>query len=243
MIMPEKLVTVFTPNRQSLEGAVELCAAAVEYRRNSDDPRSLSVFPLPSRIVTDEHKLLQAAQDRYRKVFEEYLLRTYELSAINLSPYFQEVALPHKGFYGFHEMVAVRDEPAATDALSINRAYERFFRRLTTLDSAWEQMPDASPAELVSAPRNATSGVAFSKDFENDIFISYAALDDAPFAGQDGFVSQLQTDLAIRLSQRLGRQVRIWRDFMMTGGSGLSSLSMYPSGALQYWFQLFRPRI
>jgi hypothetical protein len=85
-------------------------------------------------------------------VFEDYLRLSYELERIDLGPYFQEVALPHKGFYGFHELVAVRDEPAATGALSINRAYERFFQRLTVLDCEWDQMPDAARAEPVSTP-------------------------------------------------------------------------------------------
>ena len=33
MLLPEKLVTVFTPNRQSLYGALDLTLEAVEYRR------------------------------------------------------------------------------------------------------------------------------------------------------------------------------------------------------------------
>ena len=47
MLMPEKLVTVFTPNRQSLYGALDYLEA-VEYRRGSNDLRPLVVFPLPA---------------------------------------------------------------------------------------------------------------------------------------------------------------------------------------------------
>ena len=144
MLMPEKLVAVFTPNRQSLDGVINLAGRAIEYRRMSDDLRPLSVFPLPSRIVTEEHKFLQGAQERYRKLFEECLQSAYELNNCNLANYFEEVAIPHKGFYGFNEMVALRDDPSATDVLSINRAYQRFWRRLATLDAPWDSMPDAS---------------------------------------------------------------------------------------------------
>jgi hypothetical protein len=65
------------------------------------------------------------------------------------------VGIPHKGFYGFHEMVAVRDDPAANDALSINRAYERFFHHLVTLDWAWEPLREAldSATVLEGKPR------------------------------------------------------------------------------------------
>jgi hypothetical protein len=49
-LLPEKLVVVFTPNRQSLTGIRELVREATAYRRSSDDLRPLLVYPLPSRI-------------------------------------------------------------------------------------------------------------------------------------------------------------------------------------------------
>jgi MinD-like ATPase involved in chromosome partitioning or flagellar assembly len=227
MLMPEKLVTVFTPNRQSLEGVLEIAAKAIEYRRNSDDPRPLSVFPLPSRIVTEEHKLLQGATDRYRTQFEECLRVSYELEECNLGAYFEEVAIPHKGFYGFHEMVAVRDDPSASDALSINRAYERFFERLVMLDCAWEPMPSGVKPEVPPEPkasvRPPTRALLKDMGFECDVFISYAHIDDLSMADTDkGFVARLQEDLSVRLTQFVGRPVRIWRDSKL-GGNDLFS--------------------
>ncbi len=56
--------------------------------------------------------------------------------------------IPHKDYYGFNERVAVRDDPSATDALSINQAYRRFYQRLVVSDSAWE-----TPAAYVEMPR------------------------------------------------------------------------------------------
>lgn len=216
MLMPEKLVTVFTPNRQSLEGVIELSARAVEYRRNSDDPRPLSVFPLPGRIITDEHELLKTARERYRLRFEECLRASYGLEECSLETYFGEVAIPHKGFYGFHEMVAVRDDPKATDALSINRAYESFFERLVNLDCAWHEMPATTPAEMPREPKpTAAAGPAFSAaaGFEFDIFVSYSHIDDMTLGAEvDGFVSRMVRDLSVLVTQRLGRRVRIWRD-------------------------------
>jgi cellulose biosynthesis protein BcsQ len=143
MLMPEKLVAVFTPNRQSVEGLIDLIHKAVEYRRKSEDTRPLAVFALPSRIVTEEHKLLQEAQASYRSEFEACFRKAYglELSENFLGPYFDEVAIPHKGFYGFREQVAVRDDEQTADALSINRAYERFFRRFSLLTRSWDTLP------------------------------------------------------------------------------------------------------
>jgi len=227
MLMPEKLVAVFTPNRQSLDGVINLASRAIEYRRSSDDTRPLSVFPLPSRIVTEEHKFLQEAQERYRKVFEECLQGGYELKSCNLASYFEEVAIPHKGFYGFNEMVALRDDPSATDVLSINRAYERFWRRLATLDAPWDSMPDAAeapPPPQVKAPEPA-SGSGFLSDagFEHDVYVSYAHVDNVALGGDaEGFVTRLQQDLRRRLEQYLGTSVQVWRDVKLLGGDDFS---------------------
>jgi hypothetical protein len=57
MLLPQKLVTVFTPGRQSLAGLDGLIRRAVNYRRQSIDPRPLAVFPLPSRVENSETDL------------------------------------------------------------------------------------------------------------------------------------------------------------------------------------------
>ena len=61
-LLPERLVVVFTPNRQSLTGVRELIERATSYRRGSDDLRPLLVFPLPSRIEAS----LQDLRARWR---------------------------------------------------------------------------------------------------------------------------------------------------------------------------------
>lgn len=55
-------------------------------------------------------------------------------------------------------------------------------------------------------------------NFENDIFISYAHLDNQPLdEGLDGWVETLHERLGIRLSQLLGEEVSIWRDPKLQG--------------------------
>jgi eukaryotic-like serine/threonine-protein kinase len=49
-LLPDKLVVVFTPNRQSLTGIEALIRRSTEYRQGSKDLRPLMVYPLPSRI-------------------------------------------------------------------------------------------------------------------------------------------------------------------------------------------------
>jgi hypothetical protein len=54
--------------------------------------------------------------------------------------------------------------------------------------------------------------------FENDIFISYAHLDDeAVLEGQKGWVSSFHRVLEIRVGQLLGEKPRIWRDPKLQG--------------------------
>lgn len=54
--------------------------------------------------------------------------------------------------------------------------------------------------------------------FENDIFVSYAHIDDqALMEGQKGWISSFHRVLEIRLGQLLGRHPRIWRDPKLQG--------------------------
>ncbi len=57
MLLPDKLAMVFTPNQQSLDGALQVTERSTNYRRRSSDLRPLSVFPVPSRIEASEPEL------------------------------------------------------------------------------------------------------------------------------------------------------------------------------------------
>jgi hypothetical protein len=55
-------------------------------------------------------------------------------------------------------------------------------------------------------------------DFDNEIFISYAHLDNEPNAkGDDGWISNLHHALEIRVAQLRGAKPRIWRDPKLQG--------------------------
>ncbi len=52
-----------------------------------------------------------------------------------------------------------------------------------------------------------------ANQFEKDVFISYAQVDDQPFApGQAGWVSNLHRALELRLEQLRGKKPKIWRE-------------------------------
>ena len=55
-------------------------------------------------------------------------------------------------------------------------------------------------------------------NFEHDLFISYAHIDNqALVPGQDGWITTFQRSIEIRLAQLLGREPKIWRDLKLNG--------------------------
>jgi Mrp family chromosome partitioning ATPase len=87
-LLPDKLVVVFTPNEQSLEGVRELVDRTITHRHESDDLRPLIVYPLPSRIEESEPTERDAwrlgSESRglvgWQRLFERTLSSAYEIS-------------------------------------------------------------------------------------------------------------------------------------------------------------------
>ena len=223
MLMAEKLVLVFTPNRQSLSGVLDLAARAVSYRRSSDDFRPLAIFPLPSRIENAELDLKQQWRKRYQEEFEATLTRIYELDACDLGAYFDDVVLPHVSYYSYGEEIAVLRE-SSSDALSLSRAYETFFRRLDEMEFAWDNRADQSGTPA-SAPTYAATDLALGP-----IVISYAHIDNLPVTeGARGWVDAFHRMLQVRLQQLTGRNdVQVWRDPKLAGNDYFNDTLLDP---------------
>ncbi|MEW5956229.1 MAG: TIR domain-containing protein [Chloroflexota bacterium] len=151
MLMPERLVLVFTPNRQSLTGAIELIQQAIDYRKQSDDLRPLVVFPLPSRIDTTKesfHKDWRYGNSEqgivgYQSQFERLFEQVYDLPRCNLEAYFSEVQIQHVSDYAYGEKIAVLAGPS-TGRLDLKRSYESFTERLVKLATPWEGLETAA---------------------------------------------------------------------------------------------------
>jgi tetratricopeptide (TPR) repeat protein/cellulose biosynthesis protein BcsQ len=159
-LLPEKLVVVFTPNRQSLTGIVRLVRDATHYRRQSDDWRSLSVFPLPSRVEPAKPELLKywrfggQSEDSadttwigYQKQFEALFTEMFALPECDLTDYFDEVQIQHIPDYAYGEPVAVELERG--ERLSLRRSYENFTVRLISLSGPWEDLQAAADQKEV----------------------------------------------------------------------------------------------
>lgn len=138
MLMPEKLILVFTPNYQSLEGVLKLAVKATNYRRKSDDLRSLSIYPLPSRIELNEVDLRNKWQKQYTDSFTKVFREIYDLPKnISLTQYFEQVQIRRVSKYAYGEEIAVIKE-STRDINSLAIAYEAFVAYLTSEVDIWK---------------------------------------------------------------------------------------------------------
>lgn len=227
MLLPEKLVTVFTPNWQNVAGVVDLAGRAAEYRMSSGDPRTLSIFPLASRIESAELELKTQWEDIYQRQFEAKFKSIYQLDTCDLTNYFDEVQLPHVGFYSYGEQIALQLEERS-GALSLKRAYESFFEKLFRLSFAWDEKETAIELPRVeeiikSSPIYLDDSSAAITSYQNDIYISYAHADDVSLRRNEGWVDTFHKFLEIRLAQVMGKKVRFWRDPKISGNDVLGA--------------------
>ncbi len=154
MIVPEKLVVVTIPNKQSLTGITSLVKQAVEYRKASDDLRPLMVFPLPSRIDADQPDLRQkwrrgSTRDGivgYQDEFENLLKEAYSLPVCDLDDYFDEVQIQHVPYYAYGEKIATLYE-SNEDSLSIVKSYKNFTERLILDTGPWAKVKEQTSIE------------------------------------------------------------------------------------------------
>jgi tetratricopeptide (TPR) repeat protein len=173
-LLPEKLVAVFTPNLQSLYGLIDLLSKSTDYRRASDDFRPLAIFPLPSRIDTQEPKLKIKWLKEYQTKFEAFFVGAYGLKNCNLTNYFDEVQLPYTSYYAYGENIAVLEEERA-DSLSFSRAYRVFFKKLVELDTAWTTaeaaiLGDDLKTDISSRDELLTAKVFYMRHERNPVF-------------------------------------------------------------------------
>lgn len=139
--MPEKLVLVFTPNEQGLNGVIQLAQKAAEYRINYGGTRPLSIYPLPSRL--DFSGVAQAKrewwQNDYRLRWEKAFQEIYALPpGISLQEYFDKVYIRHDSNFAFGEELAVLSSVSGGEFIQDD--YKRLAVHLS-FESIWKNEP------------------------------------------------------------------------------------------------------
>jgi hypothetical protein len=129
-LLPTKLVLVFSPNEQSLHGAVEIGRQAALHRAVLDAGRPLPLFPLPARVdVIAEEEQTRYWLGQARRRFEHLFREVYGPERGDLSAYFEQVRIQHKPYYAFGEKIAA-ELSKETEAQSLTADYARFLRFL-----------------------------------------------------------------------------------------------------------------
>jgi len=184
-LLPERLVVVFTPNRQSLTGVRELIERATSYRRGSDDLRPLLVFPLPSRIEASLQDLRARWRfgdpDRdvigYQPMFQELFTAAYALAQCDLAAYFDDVQIQQTPDYAYGEEIAVR---RTGDRFSMANSYAVFVQRLMSGEPPWAARaePATSQTVAVAAPAPAEAGdTVAAAPTAPQVFLSHVPID------------------------------------------------------------------
>lgn len=155
MVMPDRLVMVFTPNDQSLNGVLKVARTSADYRIKYDNEmRPLLIYPLPSRIdfsgMSSEKR--QKWQAKYEREWTNAFQGIYGLPpTVSLEEYFKANYLRHDSNYAFGEELAVLSDLETPE--SIAHDYRRFATSLAG-DRIWEDRPFANmtaPFEVVFA--------------------------------------------------------------------------------------------
>lgn len=163
-LLPRKLVLVFTPNRQSLDGVQAVVQRATTYRRShEDEQRPLMVYPLPSRMEMDDSA--QRAQWRrgdaaqqiagYQSGFEQVLRDSYGVQQVSLESYFDEVQLQQTRALAYGEQVAVRQDQGDGDRFSLTRTFESLLAWLAPGYFPWQSLGEIQLQAAIGEARQA----------------------------------------------------------------------------------------
>jgi len=140
MILPERIVTVFTPNSQSLDNLLHVMGSWVEYRLNSPDFRPYMIYPLPSRVELNELDLYKEWQGMYIDGFEKEFRTLYKLPSCKLKAYFDLVALTYIPKYAYGEKISVlEDGLQEADNPKLNvKQYAELVSAITSNENLWD---------------------------------------------------------------------------------------------------------
>jgi cellulose biosynthesis protein BcsQ len=168
-VMPEKLVLIFAPNHQNIEGVSRVALKSISYRKASRDPRSLTIFPVASRIDASASTLrnvwwrggeVRGEQIRgYQETFEQLVREAYRLDRCDLRDYFDATQVPHDSDYAYGEAIAAAID-GTHDRFGIGYACDQLARRLVEQTAPWEAPGEHQGSVIISYRRADSAGAA-----------------------------------------------------------------------------------
>lgn len=166
-ILPEVLVTVFTPTNQGLR-VTEVAERAVNYRKSSDDLRPLVVYPLASRIDTSAEGLNHQWKATYIPRFEQLFKNVYHLKECDLRKYFGKIEVHYVKDLAYGESVAVMNNSDTVNTYELPARYNELAQLIVGEYFPWEMPELTEPAQLLTAHAHVTFAqqLAANKEFK-----------------------------------------------------------------------------
>lgn len=124
VLLPDKLILVFSTNEQSLHGALEVGRQAREQRVLIDKNSPLEIFPLLSRVDIGEEKLKRRWIRLVKDSFSKFLTETSTEGKLDLGIYFDSVLAAHSSFFSYGEHIAAERE-RETETGSLTACFAR----------------------------------------------------------------------------------------------------------------------
>lgn len=238
MILPQTLVTVFTPNRQSFLGALQIAEKAATYRRKSSDERPLLIMPLVSRVEAAKPEL----RDKWRfgdgnewvgfqPGFENLFKKIYDLDDLTLKVYFDRIQLKHVPDYAYGEPIAVLIEKS-DDLHSLRGVYSEFCTRLVEGVAPWDMADEAAVLNVqrdVAEKRAEAAELAIKKTRKNFWRAIAVGLTAVVIIFVLGAVNYLQNAKKDRI---LNQEVSAIGSLRMINAAQLGHRSLYDTGGV-----------
>ncbi|HEX2574467.1 MAG TPA: AAA family ATPase [Polyangia bacterium] len=152
VLLPDKLVLVFSPSEQALEGALEIGRQAARSRSGVEGRPRLALLPLLSRVEDGEEELKRAWVEKVGRRFSELYEPSDEQA---LRTYFHSTRVPHRSYYAYGEWIAAEQQPTI-EVGSLTEVFSRFigYLELSTLAPPLNVPPEAPIPRIAAILRD-----------------------------------------------------------------------------------------
>ncbi|MEJ2454070.1 MAG: hypothetical protein P8103_07930 [Candidatus Thiodiazotropha sp.] len=145
--MPDRLVAMFTLNRQSILGVDAVLESVVAQR----DLSSLAILPIVTRVELAEKDRLEAARRRARKVIEKYIRS--ESDPQFMRTYWDSAEILYQPYYAYEEVLAPFGDATGSDysSKSLLAAMENLAGQVTGAPGiTMPEVPEIKRREVLS---------------------------------------------------------------------------------------------
>jgi MinD-like ATPase involved in chromosome partitioning or flagellar assembly len=192
--LPDLLVTLFTPNDQSLDGALAVAEKArAAARRLPVDRAPLRIVPVLTRLDKDEYHEMSRWSEEFIKRASPFVA-DWDPEGPPAPEVLSELVVPYVPYWSYGERLAVLRKEIVS-SLSVARSHENLAALLAHNLFDAERLRDDRDGYLAKAARNGGDAVAAPGRDRFDVFISYPKA----FAGMAAALGQSLNNAGVRV--------------------------------------------